>query len=184
MSAEGRNKSMKCREAEILLLEADPYELRGEGDGALATHLRRCEACRRSARRILEGERALDDALRARAARRSVDHVLREVRATLAEGREDPAGQVPGAPRSIRWKVAVPLAAAAVAAIALWSRGPGDESTPVSPVVRPAWSAPPSATASTAAEAGERGSGLRVEADERFALLPTESPTISVVWFY
>lgn len=169
-----------CREAESLLLEADLPELQGGGGGPLAVHLRRCDACRRRAAQILAAQRALDDALGERASRRPVDSVLRAVREELAADRKEANG---GAP-SVRWTVALPLAAAAFAALALWSSGPGEDSRPVSPVVRPAWSVPSSAAPKGPTGPGLDDGGLRVEADGRFALMKTGSPTISVVWFY
>lgn len=180
MTSDEQNRALDCREAEALLLEADRADLRGEGDGPLAVHIRSCDACRRTAGRIVAGERALDDALEERAAARSVDEVLHAVRQELVTDREGGAG----AAASIRWKVVVPLVAAALGALALWSSGPGDDSIPVSPVVRPAWSGSSSSSARGPTEPGEDEGGLRVEADGRFALMRTESPTISVVWFY
>lgn len=180
MTNDERDSALDCREAEALLLEADRADLRGEGDGLLAVHVRSCDACRRTAGRILAGERALDEALGERAAARDVDEVLHAVRQEIVTDREGGAGPA----SSIRWKVAVPLVAAALGALALWSSGPGDDSTPVSPVVRPAWSASSSSSARGPTEPRQDEGGLRVETDRRFALMKTESPTISVVWFY
>lgn len=180
MRNDEQNRALDCREAEALLLEADRADLLGQGDGPLAVHIRSCDACRRAAARIVAGERVLDDALGERAAARPVDEVLHAVRQELVTDRE--AG--PGSASFIRWKVVVPLVAAALGALSLWHSGPGGDSTPVSPVVRPAWSASPSAAARGTTAPGEDEGGLRVEADGRFALMKTGSPTISVVWFY
>lgn len=219
MSADARNGALECAGAQALLLGADRAELRGEGDGALAAHLRRCDACRRSARRILVGEDALDGALHELASERSADDAVHRVREALTADAE----RLPGGPRpysaraegptpveeaargrrrrlrpTVRWTVAVPLAAAALAALALWAPGPDGEPNPLSPVVKPARSASsggPVGRAETegraggdrtrgAGASGEDEEGLRVETDRRFALMKTENATISVVWFY
>lgn len=228
MNGDERSRDIECRDAEALLLEADGEELRGEGDGPLAAHLQRCEACRGIADRILTGERALDDALRERASGTSVDEMLRRVRGPLADAPEvradtgPPGGPVSASPApsrspgssgspeaedasgaeprrrsvgsTVRWKVAVPLAAAALAAVALWSSRSVDEA-PVSPVVKPFRAAstaetarpaevPPGGTDPTTGARGGDGERVEVEADRRFALMKTENAAISVVWFY
>jgi len=54
---------VNCTEAYDAVLEAELAELRGEGEGDLARHLRECAACRATARRVLEALGALDLAL-------------------------------------------------------------------------------------------------------------------------
>jgi hypothetical protein len=54
---------VNCTEAYDAILEAELAELRGEGEGDLARHLRECAACRATARRVLEALGALDLAL-------------------------------------------------------------------------------------------------------------------------
>lgn len=54
---------MNCTEAYDAILEAELEELRGQGEGDLARHLRECAACRATARRVLEALGALDLAL-------------------------------------------------------------------------------------------------------------------------
>jgi hypothetical protein len=57
--------SIDCKAARALLLEAEPHELRGEGDSPLALHLVGCADCRGLADALLEGARELDAALAA-----------------------------------------------------------------------------------------------------------------------
>ena len=94
--------TMDCQTARGLLLEADPAELRGDGDSPLAAHLRACAACRARADAILAGEAELDAALRTLAAPRS------GTRVSPLRPRRSAAMRFGAA--------AVPLAAAAVAA--------------------------------------------------------------------
>lgn len=54
---------MKCIDARDAMLVADATELRGDGDTAIATHLRTCDVCKADARRILDNNVALDDHL-------------------------------------------------------------------------------------------------------------------------
>ena len=56
---------MTCETCYKLLLEAEPAEMRGEGDGELAQHLRACPQCDALARQVLEDLDALSDALAA-----------------------------------------------------------------------------------------------------------------------
>lgn len=46
---------MTCEEARLALLEAEPADMRARGDGALAIHLRGCDACAARAAVILAG---------------------------------------------------------------------------------------------------------------------------------
>ena len=55
---------MECPDALRALLEAEPLELRGEGDSADAAHVRECTPCRMAAAVLLAGEEGLADALR------------------------------------------------------------------------------------------------------------------------
>lgn len=164
-----------CEGAASLILEADLDELRGAGDGGLARHLRACASCRRKALSIVTAEARLSDALDERASMAGVEDMLGRVRRELAGEGARRAPATPIAPRP-RWKVAVPLAAAAtVAALLLWSARPGpDGGSPDEPL----------AGSVRAPHATPVEAGIRVEADRRFALMKTDRPTISVVWFY
>src|SRR6478735_4266091 len=61
---------MTCESMRELLLTADLEELKGEGAGPLAEHLRGCVACRAEAARILSATRELGDAVAGRRRRR------------------------------------------------------------------------------------------------------------------
>lgn len=128
--------TMDCPTARDLLLEADPAELRGEGDSPLAAHLRDCAACRARAQAILAGEAELDAALRSLAAARTGTRVI------ALWPRHGLARRV--------GTIAVPLAAAAAAAgVVLLRPAPAGEKPgvttekiaralfPRQPVVRP-----------------------------------------------
>ncbi len=93
---------MNCEMARNQMLEADLSELGGEGDGALAQHLRACAQCRERARRILEQTAALKGALERLAPRVSPEGIQR--------GQPTPTTQLR------RWAVTVPLALAALTA--------------------------------------------------------------------
>lgn len=119
-----------CDRAFERLLEADPAELAPSGEGELSDHLRECGRCREVADRLLEGQLALDRSLSEMAPRLGAEEALIRARATAR--RRSRRGQVR------RW--AAPLAAAAVLAGLLITRGPGPqestrESGP-SPLVR------------------------------------------------
>lgn len=188
-----------CERAASLLLEADAEELRGAGDGPLAGHLRTCDACRGVASRITAAEARLSHALDERSSRVGVEEMLGRLGREL-EGEGRPAvattffGRRPrlrpeprGRPRrdsvahprrdSVtrpRWrKWVAPLAAAAIVA-ALLVRGTRPDAGQEAPTPPIAVTAPPDT----------QPEGLRVEADRRFALMKTDRPTISVVWFY
>ncbi|HEX6749868.1 MAG TPA: hypothetical protein VF092_21425 [Longimicrobium sp.] len=149
---------MDCPTARGLLLEADPAELRGDGDSPLAAHLRECADCRARADAILAGEAELDAALRTLTAPRAGTRVI------------------PLRPRrsaAMRFgAAAVPLAAAAVAAgIVLFGRG--TTSTPERPgviterIARSLFPAPPV---------------VRPEPGRTATVLKTRDPGITLVW--
>lgn len=100
---------MNCEIARDQMLEADLTELRGEGDGVLAQHLRGCPECQKRARRILEQTASFEAALERMGPRVSPAEAIRRARAA------------PRAPLR-RWAVAVPLALAASLAVLLLGR--------------------------------------------------------------
>jgi hypothetical protein len=160
---------MKCRDALRALLEAEPLELRGEGESAVAAHVRECPGCRRAAGVLLAGGESLADSLRDLAPPLDVATVLE--RAQAAD--EDKAGlPFPGPARrgwrGIGWKSALPLAAAATAAFLLITRNDGP--LPVAPVTE--------SSAITMAQVLEAPEGKNV------AVLETQNPAIAVVWFF
>lgn len=102
---------MTCTEIHDQLLEADTSTLRGEGESAVAQHLRSCPRCHQLAERIVAEERRLQGALAALEPRQPVDDA---VRTAVRQARQR---------RRRRWIVASGLAAAAVAVFALWQSG-------------------------------------------------------------
>jgi hypothetical protein len=53
MTMDRAGQNAECVQLRELLLTADPAELRGEGDTAIARHVRTCERCADAAQRIL-----------------------------------------------------------------------------------------------------------------------------------
>ncbi|HKJ91852.1 MAG TPA: hypothetical protein VJ957_01735 [Longimicrobiales bacterium] len=89
---------MKCADARTALLTAEPAELDGVGDSALAAHIRSCGRCRATARAILDEQEGLAAALAnagrpARTAEELADAVLGAVAAGAGAG----AGSAPRA---------------------------------------------------------------------------------------
>jgi hypothetical protein len=181
----------RCEDARALLLEADLGELLGEGPSELAVHVRQCAACAELGQRILDGQAALSGVLGEMAERVAVDADPARARSGVAglpagAGRkEEAAGARPravalpsGAESAVRkkrlvWRVALPLAAAAAAALALFQL-PGPTGTGV-PFVPP-----------ELAQRGMEGGGGLVAAaspETNVAVLPTDNPDITVVWF-
>jgi len=145
---------ISCDVARDLLLEAEPAELRGEGDGPLAAHLRGCPACRQHAACILSETRVLQD---------TVDGLC-PPRHAVERG---PGGEV----RPRRWHIFVPLAlAAGVGALLLARRSEMWHSTVPAPV--------PPATATTPAL------DVQVPAGQSVAVFQTANPNIVVIWSY
>jgi len=143
-----------CETTRALLLEADPVELAGEGDGPLAAHLRTCVDCRAVAGRLLAVERSLAAALGESNSRRGADEAAR--RAIMA-------AHGAGWWRAARW---VPVAAAAALALVLLRRDRQVLPPPLPIAPAPAAlevTPPPGRTA---------------------AVFQTGDPNIVVVWFF
>jgi hypothetical protein len=156
-----------CSEIRDLLLEATPAELRGEGEGTLAAHLRSCEACRRRAELLLRADEALEAAL-GEGGVPDVEAIL-ELAGQPASERARPAGfrakvrSLLPAPR--HW---IPLAAAAaLAGVLLLARNGEPPALP--PVARAQAQALPTVEAASAA-------GV--------AIVETDNPNITVLWFF
>ena len=168
---------MKCDQARSAMLEASGPVLSGEGDDDLAVHLRGCSACTAVALTVLEAERELDEALEISAATHTVDATLAAVHSRLA--REERSSRP--VPRD-GWRKAAPVLAmaAAVVALALW----GDD------LIEGTRAGPSGVDVTRLVAATERQQAaspadeLAVDAEQRFALMKTDKPTISVVWFY
>jgi hypothetical protein len=145
-----------CESARELLLEAEPAELRDEGDRPLAVHLRTCAACGRRAAFLLEQTDWLRDA-------------LATVRA--AQGQPD-SHTVTGPARGMarRWPVLVPLAlAAGIAGLLLVNRRG----------VTPFHGGPPEI-------AGGNPTSLDVQVPpgQSVAVFQTANPNVVVIWSY
>jgi hypothetical protein len=149
--------TMDCAAARALLLEADPAELRGEGDSPLAAHLRTCADCRAAADAILAGEAELDAALR-----------------TLARPSEG-SRVIPLRPRHGWSRRIAPAAvsfaalAAAVAGVMLARPAAAPRGASTEQIARLMFPAPPVA---------------RAEAGRSVAILQTSDPGVTVVWVY
>jgi len=148
-----------------LLLEADVEELDGRSESALAVHTSACESCRAMSQRILEGQEALSGALAALAGG--------------VAGSADPAAarsEVVAVRRRRRvvWRVTAPLAAAAVGALALFNvMAPQPDTAPYAGA--PEWAQP--------LALGASGTVVTAREGDRVAVLPTQNPNITVVWF-
>lgn len=168
---------MKCDQARSAMLEASERVLSGEGVCDLATHLRGCSTCAALALTVLGAERELDEALEISAATHPVDATLAAVHSRLAR-EERSSGPVP----RDGWRRAAPVLAlaAAVAALVLW----GDD------LIEGTRAGPSSVDVTRLVAATERQQAaspadeLAVDSEQRFALMKTDKPTISVVWFY
>lgn len=149
--------TMDCAAARPLLLEADPAELRGEGDSPLAAHLRGCAGCRARADAILAGEAELAAALRMLASP-STDRKVIPLRPRRGWGRIAPAA------------ASFAALAAAVAAVM---------------VARPPAAAPPGIAAAEIARLMFPAAPVaRAEAGRSVAVLKTSDPGVTVVWVY
>lgn len=154
----------ECAPFRALLLEVEPETLDAASAGVpdrsgLAAHLGSCASCRSAARRIREGNRALDATLKAAP---GVDAA-----ALLARARLRPAGEE-RTPRRRRAPAAwVGLAAAAALAALLVLPGEPD------PI--PATTTTPPEREYALVEAGP---------EDNVAVMPTDDPDITVLWFY
>ncbi len=153
-----------CSEIRALLLEAEPGELRGEGGGTLASHLRSCEACRRRAGLLLQADEALEAALGAAPAP-DVEVILALAAAPVEAGWRVRAVQAVRRAAAVR-RTWIPLAAAAaLTGLLLVTRSPGPAPAPV--------------------EAGAQGLPLVESAGaDGVAILETDNPDITVLWFF
>lgn len=172
---------MRCETALERMLEAEPVELRGEGDTELAAHIDRCGRCARAAETILTELDAIDSALAeyAEGAEGVADAAGAAADTALAAAREQTAAVVPLRGGTVRpgevvpvpsrrsWvhRAWIPAVAAAIAAVLLIPRDDRLRVTPPAPAMEPtlAVSPPP-----------DRGA----------AIMQTENPNITIVWLY
>ena len=146
-----------CAEIRELMLEAEPRALSGEGDDAVAHHLRNCPACAELGRRILDDAEDLRTFLGGWRETPDVDAIL------------EAAGHFDKAPATVlsfpRWRTwAVAAAAAVVAGLLLI---PGE-----APLVESPRRAPPTPPL------------VEVAPGQNVAVMATANPDITVLWFY
>ncbi len=148
-----------CRAAFERLLEADPAELAGRGDGELATHVRDCPRCAAVATQLLAGQKELDRALDALRPATGVEEALRPIRARRRHS----------AWTRFSWRWAAPLAAAAALVGVLVLRSVDTEEMPGEIVARPASSIEPLVETATA---------------QNVMVFETRDRSAKVIWFY
>lgn len=154
---------MTCDEAGGMILEGDAHELEGAGEGPLAAHIRDCPRCRGMARAVLDGENALAKEMARLVPMPDLNRLLQEAKAS-----EEEKGEVtPLRKRGRRLGMSLfPIAAAAAAAGLLFLTEP---QTPFDPYF------PPESTL---------GLGLEVPEGQTVAVLATNNPSITVLWFF
>ncbi len=157
---------MTCAATREWILEVDPEELERDATGEHAEHLAVCPECRALADEILGSQVALRDTLD------SLPPAL-GVEAALARAREAAAARK-ATYRRRRWQVALPLAAAALGGILLMDRP--------SPAPGPAFDPATVRAARALGLVGPRPV-VSTESHQRVAVLPTENPNITVIWF-
>ncbi|HKK27794.1 MAG TPA: hypothetical protein VKB18_06910 [Gemmatimonadota bacterium] len=176
---------MECEAAREAMMECEPAELEGGGDGPLAAHLGTCEACRRRARTLAAELRALDAALEAMSGR-SADR-------TPAAAREHdvPRGMAAGMAGAGRWergwRLAAPVAVAAAIAVLVLAWPNGRPAGPVDrgPAAAAGGAEPGSGRAPAPGQSATRGRlRVRVPDDRRVAVFQTRDPSVAVVWFF
>ncbi len=153
-----------CADVRMLLLEAEPDDLRGIGSGAVASHVRDCPSCARVAAIILEETAALDGYLGGESST-SVEDVL--ARAGVARSRATGTPSRPRRPWARRsgW---VALAAAASVAVLLLARDREQAPGP----------------APVAVAVAEPLPLVQSSPDRTVAVMQTENPDITVLWFF
>lgn len=155
---------MNCREARAGILEGDPSTLAGQSADPLALHIQGCPQCRDAAAVVLQGQAALGAALEASVPDPDLDAALEWATAGRPGAQEIRRGRI----RSGRWWkwASLPLAAAAAALVLLF---PGDPSIP--------------GDTDGSARVAE---GLELEVPEgtNVAVLETNNPDITVLWFF
>lgn len=161
-----RERLVEASPAELRRAVASPADRRAASVGPtgvdskhLERHLARCSACRAETERILDGLDALDMALDGPPGNLDVDLVLRRAR-----NEQDGAGR-----RWPRHPVRIAAALLAAATLALLFRQQSDGPPP-----QPA---PVIAALPAVAD-------VEVPAGQNVAVLPTDNPAITVLWFF
>lgn len=144
-----------CEHARRWMLEAEPAELRAVGGSPMADHLAGCEECRRRAEAIVAGMEELDHALAELARPAAPQRTLLRLRPARA------------------WRWAAPLALAAGMAAVMLARRPAPAEEP------------PGVTAERIARVLFAPAPVARSVDGRgVAVLETNDPDVTVVWFY
>jgi hypothetical protein len=152
---------MTCAEAARLILEADPQELEGTGDGSLAAHIRGCPQCGAMAQTVLKEEESMAAEMAAAVPMPDIDRLLQEAEAS--GGGET----IPFRRKARRLGLSmIPVAAAAAIVSLLLLPEPQIPGDPYSP---------PEALP---------GLGLEVPEGQNVAVLATNNPNITVLWFF
>ncbi len=150
-----------CANVRQALLEADLASFR---ESEWGSHLRTCESCADLLQRLVAQQEALAVALGDLAA-----HVAPEIDVGRARaGAARPAGR-----KGVRWRVLVPLAAAALGALTLFS---SERRSTRSFQAVPDWTMP-------VANLRSAQPVVQTSSHELVTILPTENPDITVVWF-
>jgi anti-sigma factor RsiW len=157
------NGSISCDDVRQALLLAEPGELRRESRGEVADHLRTCAACRADADRILAATDALDGWLATRGRAPALDQLLGP----------EPAGRE--APRRASWLRTRPAMA--------WI-GLSAAAVLVALLVRPPVQRAPNGIVVEAPPNDEPLPLVQDAAGRSFAVLQTEDPDITVLWFF
>ncbi len=158
-----------CEKMRHLILEGEPHELRGEGGSPLAVHVRMCPRCARAATRVLDETERLDAFLTRDPTGAQVDAVLERAGRAASPSTARAASDAPPAarPRSPSRRWAVLAAAAAVGALLLL---PGRSLPPPGPeLLGPGARRLPTVEAMTG---------------QRVAVVETDNPEITVLWFF
>ncbi len=166
----------RCKSFRDMLLTADISELRGDVDTPLTRHLATCEGCAAAARRVVEETEWLGRALARRTPELDVDAILSRAEGE-ARGDGSPV-ELPSHPsrrrlaRARRPWVALAVAAG-VAALVLLARedGRGPRTAPPGVGTSPALS-------NQALPTVEAAPGHDV------AVIPTDNPDVTVVWYF
>lgn len=165
---------MNCQEARAAMVEVSVAAF-DEGD--LGSHLQRCESCAAAASTMRAEEERLRRVMDRVAGSMDVEAILEGVYTRLKQA-ETTAGRYS---LPMAWRRAVPVVAmaAALGALALWGL---NASRAVNPTTIPGGAR--AAAVSHPLDEVRPAEDLGVESTQRFALMKTDKPTISVVWFY